>query len=66
MALDLDQQLWLEALFEEAELRPSKLSEWELNFVDDHRSRYAEHGSEMFLSVKQRDVLERIEKKLGL
>lgn len=66
MALDIDQQLRLERIIEYTELTPSKLSEWEHNFVSDQQSRYAEHGVNMLLSEKQWGVLSRIENKLDI
>ncbi len=48
-------------LIEAAEAAAS--TEWEQNFMSDMRDRYDQYGDEMFLSDKQRAVLERLAEK---
>ena len=64
MLIDLDDQLWLERLIEAFDCRPGRLSTWELGFMEDTKARYAEMDAEIWVSPKQRQVLERIANKL--
>ncbi len=66
MSLSLDDQFWLERLLEFADANRARLSNWERQFIDDHRQRYEEDGSEMRISPKQREWLVRIEDKLDI
>jgi hypothetical protein len=53
----------LEELLADAETC-ARLSNWERQFLDDIRDRFAEYGTRIKLSEKQLDVLERIENKV--
>ena len=66
MSLNLDEQLWLERLFEFACINDKRMSNWERGFINDHRERYESEGAEMRVSPKQRGWLIRIEDKIGI
>lgn len=63
MPITDEQSTWLEGLFERCSGN-EMLSKWESDFVDDQRKRYEQYGTNMFLSPKQLQVLQRVENKL--
>lgn len=54
----------LKQLLEDAAKRPDRLSEWESNFLVGIRSGFAMLGRRISLSVKQWEIIERIEQKV--
>lgn len=46
--------------------KAQKLSSWENDFIDSISERVEEFGQDVFMSDKQWNVIERIEKKLGI
>lgn len=65
MALTAQENSFLESLFALADTNNSKLSQWEQNFVNDHKARYEEYGEGMRISPKQWAVLNKIDAKLN-
>ena len=64
MNLTLDQEEKLHHLMEEIAASRSKLNKWEAGFFEDQEKRYAEHGSQIFLSPKQWAVLNSLYEKV--
>lgn len=65
MALTEDQESWLDSFFSLCDTNNSRLSQWEQNFVRDHKERHEEHGVNMRLSPKQWGILNKIDAKLN-
>lgn len=61
--LDPARLKWLKELLDDCE-HTTRLSEWEVNFMDDMRSRLLQYGERIRVSEKQLQVLERIEQKM--
>jgi hypothetical protein len=64
MALDTDEEAWVEGLLQAYIANPSKASVWERGFMTDQVARWEEHGSETTFTSKQWAILDRVAEKL--
>jgi len=64
MSISEEYSAYLEDLFVLTESH-SKINSWERKFLDDMKERYEQHGNGMFVSPKQKNILCKIEAKIG-
>ncbi len=58
-----DREAWLRELLDDAQ-HSARMSAWETDFIADMVQRFQEWGGDLRLTVKQREALERIERKV--
>lgn len=65
MALNPDEEAWVEGLMSSYNEDRGKVSEWERGFMDDQVKRWDEFAAETRFSAKQWAILDRVAEKLG-
>jgi len=65
MALNADEEAWVDGLLDAFAANRNKASEWERGFLDDQAERFEEHAAETRFSPKQWSILDRVAYKLG-
>ena len=67
MALNADQESYLNDILELFAADPTVCTSWECGFLNDQRERYDEEGPNMYLSPKQFGIVRRIgEQRYGV
>ena len=65
MALNADEEAWVQGLIDAFVADPRKVSEWERGFMDDQVKRFEEIAAEIRFSPKQWGILDRVAEKLN-
>jgi hypothetical protein len=66
MTITLDEEEYLRRVLELVTENETRLSAWELGFIEDQRTRFEKDGGEIFMSSKQWVIVQRISEKVGM
>jgi hypothetical protein len=65
MALNADEEAWVDGLLARYQDEAKGCSTWEQSFMDDQVKRFTEYGNETRFSPKQWQILDRVAEKLN-
>jgi len=64
MSLSLEQHQELTEFLTDMEVHAHRLNEWEINFINNMRSKFQKYGADSLMSEKQWEAVRRIQNKI--